>query len=461
MSALQSDPSGPWKGTIRVPGDKSISHRALIFGGLAVGETRVSGLLEAEDVLATADAMRALGAEITKDPDGTWRIIGVGIGGLVEPDRVLDLGNSGTGVRLLLGVVATHPITTMFTGDTSLCSRPMGRVINPLTEMGAQFTARGDNRLPLTVVGSHRPLPITYRTPVPSAQVKSAILLAGLNTPGITQVIEATPTRDHTERMLVKFGANVSISEVAAEADGAGGHSISLVGQPELKSTEVIVPADPSSAAFLAVAGLIIPGSELELGNVGVNPLRAGLFGVLADMDADLTRSNESEIGGEPVADFIVRGGIRGGNGLKGVTVPAGHAPSMIDEFPILAMAAACATGTSRFEGLAELRIKESDRLSAIVDGLTAAGVTITATDDSIEIKGCGGPPPGGATIDCQHDHRIAMAFLVLGAAAKEPITVTGAETIATSWPGFDETCNGLGARIAASDAAPANIQNA
>ncbi|HJN03698.1 MAG TPA: 3-phosphoshikimate 1-carboxyvinyltransferase [Alphaproteobacteria bacterium] len=436
MTVLRSDPVSSLRGTVRVPGDKSISHRALILGALAVGETTITGLLEGADVLATAGALRALGANVERRADGVWIVRGVGVGGLAEPETVLDLGNSGTGVRLLMGAVASHPITVLFTGDKSLRSRPMERIATPLSLMGAQTVARAGCRLPLAIIGTARPMPITYRTPVPSAQVKSAVLLAALNAPGRTCVIEVRPTRDHTERLLRRFGAAVDIE------DSGEGRAVSVTGEPELRPCTIDVPADPSSAAFLTVAALIRPDSEVRLTGVGMNPLRAGLYETLQEMGADFTLENQSDAGGEPVADLIVRGGA-----MTGVAVPATRVPAMIDEIPVLAVAAACAEGETRLEGLSELRIKESDRLAAIAAGLTACGVDVTGSNDSLVVRGTA-TPAGGATIDSQHDHRIAMAFLVLGMAARAPVAVTGAETIATSFPGFADLANSLGGRI-------------
>lgn len=429
------------KGAPALPGDKSISHRALMLGALSVGETTVRGLLEGEDVLHTAQALRALGAEIERDETGTWRIHGVGVGGLGEAAQTLDMGNSGTAARLMMGLVASHAFTSFFTGDASLCRRPMGRVAEPLRRMGAQVIAREGGRMPLAVVGTAEPLPITYRVPVPSAQVKSAVLFAGLNAPGITTVIEPQPTRDHTERMLRAFGAEIEVSE----RDG-GARAILLTGQPELTPRAVTVPADISSAAFPLAAALLVPGSEVTLRGVGTNPLRAGLLTTLAEMGAEITRQNARDDAGEPVADLIVSKTAR----LTGVVVPAARAPSMIDEYPILAALAATAHGVSRFDGLAELRVKESDRLAAIAAGLRANGVTAEIEGDSLTIHGCGGPVPGGGMVSTQMDHRIAMAFLVLGLAAKAPITVDDGTMIDTSFPDFVELMNGLGANIAA-----------
>jgi 3-phosphoshikimate 1-carboxyvinyltransferase len=427
------------KGTPALPGDKSISHRALMLGSIAIGETVVRGLLEGEDVLHTAAALEALGAEIRRDGAGTWHIHGTGVGGLGEPDRVLDMGNSGTAARLLMGLVASHSFVSFFTGDASLCRRPMGRIAEPIERMGARVIARTGGRMPLAVTGTAEPLPITYRLPMASAQVKSAVLLAGLNAPGITTVIEPQPTRDHSERMLRAFGAMV---ETHARDDGA--RAIMLTGQPELRPQTLGVPADISSAAFPLVAALLVPGSEVTLSGVGVNPLRAGLLATLEEMGAGMRMENRREEAGEPVADLVVTSKGQ----LRGVRVPAERAPTMIDEYPILAVAAAVAKGGSRFDGLAELRVKESDRLSAIAAGLRANGVKLEIDGDSLSIEGCDGPVPGGGTVATHMDHRIAMAFLVLGLAARAPVTVDDGRMIETSFPGFVALMNGLGARI-------------
>lgn len=427
-------------GSARVPGDKSISHRALMFGALAVGESRVEGLLEGDDVLRTAAAMRALGAEVERLEDGTWRLFGRGVGGLMEPADVLDLGNAGTGARLLMGLVATHPFTTFFTGDASLRSRPMKRVSEPLTRMGARFFTRDGGRLPGAVIGTHSPVPITYELPVASAQVKSAILLAGLNTPGTTTVIEKEATRDHTELMLKNFGASVEVERLED-----GRRAISVTGFPELTGRHVVVPSDPSSAAFPVVAAVIVPGSDLVLPGIGMNPLRTGLFQTLRDMGADIHFDNPREEGGEPVADLIIKH-----SRLHGVDVPAVRAPSMIDEYPVLAVAAAFASGTTRMFGLSELRVKESDRFAAVMRGLIACGVKVEENGDTMIVHGTGTPPQGGATIAVNLDHRIAMSFLVMGMASQQAVTVDDAEAIETSFPGFSELMNGLGAKIAA-----------
>jgi 3-phosphoshikimate 1-carboxyvinyltransferase len=428
-------------GTARVPGDKSISHRALMIGALAVGESELHGLLEGEDVLRTATALRALGAEIERGGDGVWRVRGRGIGGLSAPDDVLDMGNSGTGARLLMGVLASHPLTAVLTGDASLRSRPMARVAAPLVEMGARITAREGCRLPLTVIGTGDAMPICYRLPVPSAQVKSAILLAGLNAPGKTTVIEPRATRDHSELMLRYFGAEL---ETEASEDGL---AITLTGQPELTGRRVRVPADPSSAAFAAVAAVLLPGSKVCLPDVGINPHRCGLFETLREMGADLSFARRREEAGEPVADILVGGGVTGGP-LTGIEVPASRAPSMIDEYPILAMAAACARGTTTMHGLGELRVKESDRLAAVARGLAACGVAVEEGADSLVVHGLGGRPPGGATIASGLDHRIAMSFLVLGLVAEQPVGIDDGAPIETSFPGFVNLMASLGAKI-------------
>lgn len=420
------------------PGDKSISHRALMLGASAVGETRIRGLLEAEDVLATAAALRALGADIEREPDGTWRVHGAGTGALESPSRPLDLGNSGTGVRLLMGLVATQPTLVILTGDESLSRRPMKRVAAPLVEMGARIIGRDGDRLPLVVEGAREPIPIEYRLPIPSAQVKSAILLAGLNAPGETTVHEPAPTRDHTERMLVHFGARLDIA-----TDPDGGRRITLTGESDLRGAAVEVPADPSSAAFLAVASLIVPGSEITLPGVGINPTRTGLFQTLVEMGADLVFTNERLAAGEPVADLIVRS-----SGLQGIEVPASRAPSMIDEYPVLAAAAACARGRTVFRGIGELRVKESDRLSAVAAGLAACGVRVEAGDDWLAIEGGDGPPAGGGTVATHYDHRIAMSFLILGLATPEPVAIDDGRAIATSFPSFIELVHAAGGRI-------------
>jgi 3-phosphoshikimate 1-carboxyvinyltransferase len=428
---------GPLAGRAAIPGDKSISHRALMLGALAVGTTRIEGLLEGEDVHATAAALRAMGVGVTRHGPGAWTVDGVGVGGLQAPDDVLDLGNSGTSARLLCGLLAGHGFAAILTGDASLRKRPMGRVTTPLAAMGARFETREGGLMPMTVHGSDDLLPIEYTLPVASAQVKSAVLLAGLHAPGETTVIEPAATRDHTERMLAHMGADI------ASTDTAAGRRITVAGQPELTPADVRVPADPSSAAFPAVAAALVAGSEVRLPGIGMNPARAGLFTTLDEMGADIARENPREEGGEPVADLVVRAAR-----MSGVTVPAERAPSMIDEYPVLAVAAACATGTTVFEGVGELRVKESDRLAAIAAGLAACGVTVAAEADRLTIAGCGGPPPGGATIATGLDHRIAMSFLILGLVADAPVTVDDARPIETSFPGFIDLMRGLCADI-------------
>lgn len=438
--ALRSQSTTGLTGEIRVPGDKSISHRALMFGALAVGETVIDGLLEGEDVLATAAAMRQLGAEVTRDEaDGCarWHVWGRGIGGLTEPADVLDMGNSGTSARLLMGLLATHPFFSVMTGDASLRRRPMKRVTDPLGLFGAEFRSREGGRLPLAVMGTGEAVPVTYETPVASAQVKSAVLLAGLNAPGETTVTEAVATRDHTERMLGHFGATVRVEE-----DGPK-RIVTLTGQPELKAAPVVVPGDPSSAAFPVVAALLVPDSHVLIRNVGTNPLRFGLYETLKEMGADVILRNERVEGGEPVADLEVRA-----TGLTGIDVPAERAASMIDEYPILSVAAACASGTTRMNGLAELRVKESDRLTAMAEGLARCGATVTVEGDDLIVEGTGTPPRGGATIAVNLDHRIAMSFLVLGMVTEQPVAVDDGSAIDTSFPGFARLMNDLGARI-------------
>ncbi len=438
MKAVISCKANALSGNITVPGDKSISHRVLILGSIAVGETHVEGLLEGEDVLAAAAAMRALGAKISRDDAGLWTVIGCGVGGLHEPDQILDMGNSGTAARLLMGLVGTQRFTSTFTGDESLNSRPMERVMVPLRQMGAQFTSRSGGRLPITVSGSELIKPIEYELPVASAQVKSAILLAGLNAPGKTTVIEPQPTRDHSERMLRHFGA-----EVLTENLNGGGVKITLTGQPELEARDITVPADMSSAAFPIAAALIVPGSNLLIRNVGMNPLRAGLINTLQEMGGKITIENSRGEDGEPLADLRVEA-----SQLHGITVPASRAPSMIDEYPVLSVVATCATGTTHMEGLAELRVKESDRLAAMATGLAACGVQIEETEDSLTVHGSDQPIDGGALIAANLDHRIAMAFSVLGMVSLNPVTIDDGSPIATSFPGYIELMNYLGAKI-------------
>jgi 3-phosphoshikimate 1-carboxyvinyltransferase len=434
---ISGKPSAPLNGRIAVPGDKSISHRALMFGALAIGETRITGLLTGEDVLRTAAAMRALGAEVIRDADGTWRVAGRGIGGLTEPADVLDMGNSGTAARLLCGILASHPLFAVMTGDASLRGRPMRRVIDPLTATGARFTAREGGRLPLAIQGARDALPLDYRVPVPSAQVKSAVLLAGLNSPGITRVEEPEATRDHSENMLRHFGATVRV-----EIDGAA-RIIELEGQPELQAADVVVPGDPSSAAFPLVAALLVAGSKVTIPAVGLNPLRTGLLTCLREMGADIVILNPRIEGGEPVGDLEITGGP-----LRSVDVPPERAPSMIDEYPVLAVAAACAAGTTRLRGLKELRVKESDRLAATAALLTVNGAKVEIEGDDMIVHGTGTPPAGGGMVETHMDHRIAMSAIVLGMATASPVTADDAGFIDTSFPGFVDLMNGLGAAI-------------
>ncbi len=422
-----------------MPGDKSISHRALMFGALAVGETRISGMLEGEDVLRTAAAMRALGAEIVRERDGVWRVAGRGIGGLIEPADVLDMGNSGTAARLLCGILASHPVFAVMTGDASLRRRPMRRVTDPLAACGARFVGRDGGRLPLAIEGTGQALPFDYRVPVPSAQVKSAILLAGLNARGTSRVEEPEATRDHTENMLRHFGATVRV-EVAGN-----GRVIGLDGQPELTAADIAVPADPSSAAFPLVAALIVPGSEVTLAGVGLNPLRTGLLATLAEMGADISVANRREAGGEPVGDLTVRHGA-----LRGADVPPERAPSMIDEYPVLAALACYANGVTRMRGLRELRVKESDRLAATAAMLAACGARAEIEGDDLIVHATGAAPPGGGLVATHMDHRIAMSALVLGLATADPVAVDDASFIDTSFPGFAALMRGLGADFGA-----------
>jgi 3-phosphoshikimate 1-carboxyvinyltransferase len=435
---LTSRRSGPLRGRVRVPGDKSISHRALILGALAVGETRISGLLEGEDVLNTGKAVRALGAEVERTGVGAWRLHGVGVAGFAEPAAPLDFGNSGTGCRLMLGAVAGCPIAASFDGDTSLRKRPMRRVLEPLERMGAHTLAANDGRLPLRLAGARDPIPIVYEPPVASAQLKSAVLLAGLAAPGETVVIEAEATRDHTEKMLTHFGADVRV-----EPHGPHGRRITLAGQPELVPRPIVVPADPSSAAFPLLAAAITPGSEVILEGVMLNPLRSGLLDTLVEMGAAIERLNVRIEGGEEVADLLVRGGA-----LRGVEVPAARAPAMIDEYPILAVAASFAEGTTAMRGLKELRVKESDRLAGTADMLRANGVTVEIDGDDLFVAGRG-RAPGGGLVATHMDHRLAMSALVMGLASAQPVTIDDGSFIATSFPDFVGLMRGLGADIA------------
>ena len=426
-------PPAPLHGSIAVPGDKSISHRALMFGALAVGETTITGLLQGEDVLRTAAAMRALGAEVTHTPDGVWRVAGRGVGGLIEPDDVLDMGNSGTAARLLSGILASHPFFSVITGDASLRSRPMRRVSLPLAACGARITTRANGSLPMAIEGAREALPLDYDVPVPSAQVKSAVLLCGLNAAGITRVFEREATRDHSENMLRHFGAEVTVNEIGH------GREILLRGQPELRAADVIVPGDPSSAAFPMVAALLVPGSRVLLRGVGLNPLRTGLFTTLREMGAALTILNGRVEGGEEVGDILVEHIM-----LRAVDVPPERAPSMIDEYPILAVAAASARGITRMRGLKELRAKESDRLAATAAMLTANGVKVEIEGDDLLVYGNGAPPPGGGLVVTHMDHRLAMSGLVFGLSTLDPVTIDDVTFVDTSFPGFTGLMNGL-----------------
>lgn len=439
MKPLTSRKSSALTGAARVPGDKSISHRAIMFGALTVGETIISGLLEGEDVLHTAQAMRQLGATIEKGGDGLWRIFGVGIGGLQQPDGDLEMGNSGTSTRLLMGLVGGHPVSAKFTGDASLTKRPMRRVITPLEMMGVTFEAAEGGRLPLIVKGAQDIMPIEYRLPVASAQVKSAILLAGLNARGATTVIEDTPTRDHTENMLRHFGLEVTVENI-----GNGAMAVSVKGQQEMQPCAVDVPGDPSSAAFPTVAALLSEKSEIRLSRICINPTRDGIYKTLIEMGADIKFEHVKTEAGEKVADIVVKG-----SALKGVEVPASRVASMIDEFPVLAVAASCANGTTKMTGLEELRVKESDRLLVMAEGLKACGVNLEMGEDSLTIHGTGKPPKGGANITTELDHRIAMSFLVLGSVTAEPVAIDDSSPINTSFPNFVKLMNELGTEIA------------
>ncbi len=424
-------------GSVTVPGDKSISHRSLMLSALAIGESRVEGLLEGEDVLATAAAMRAMGATIERDEDGVWHIHGVGVGGLLQPETALDMGNSGTSTRLLMGLLASHDLTATFTGDASLSKRPMARVTQPLSRTGASFTTSPGDRLPLTMKGACPAVPLDYTLPVASAQVKSAILLAGLNTPGITRVVEPIPTRDHSERMLRGFGAEL---KVEVQADGT--RIITLVGEAELKPQNIVVPGDPSSAAFPMVAALLVPGSQVTIANVGLNDTRAGLIDLLREMGGSIEVVNAREVGGEPVGDLIVTA-----SALKGVEPDPARAPSMIDEYPVAFIAAAFAEGRSIFRGLEELRVKESDRIATMAEGLRAIGVTVEELEDGIIIEGSGGALlPGGGPIATKLDHRIAMSFAVAGLVSKDGVTIDDMRPVATSFPTFLPLLQTLGA---------------
>jgi 3-phosphoshikimate 1-carboxyvinyltransferase len=436
---MTSHRCGPLTGEAQVPGDKSISHRSLILGAMAVGETRISGLLEGEDVLDTAKAMQAFGAEVTNHGGGNWSVHGVGVGGYAEPDQVIDCGNSGTGVRLIMGAMATCPISATFTGDASLNKRPMARVTDPLELFGTQAVGRSGGRLPMTIVGAQEPVPVRYTVPVPSAQVKSAVLLAGLNAPGKTVVIEQEATRDHTERMLAGFGADITVE------DTEEGRVITLTGQPELKPQVIAVPRDPSSAAFPVCAALIVPGSDVLVPGIGLNPTRAGLFTTLREMGADLTYENEREEGGEPVADLRAKYSPN----MKGITVPPERAASMIDEYPVLSVVASFAEGKTMMAGVKELRVKESDRIDAMAVGLRANGVTVEEGEDWWAVTGLGPDGvPGGATCESHLDHRIAMSFMVMGMGTQNPVSVDDGGPIQTSFPIFTPLMTALGAKL-------------
>ncbi|MDB5505081.1 MAG: 3-phosphoshikimate 1-carboxyvinyltransferase [Tardiphaga sp.] len=437
-SPLTARKSAALNGRARVPGDKSISHRALILGALAVGETRIAGLLEGEDVLNTAKAMQALGAQVERTGDFAWSVRGVGVSGFAAPKHALDFGNSGTGCRLVMGAVAGCPISAIFDGDASLRSRPMRRIVDPLELMGARVTDSQDGgRLPLTLRGARDPLPIVYRTPVASAQIKSAVLLAGLSAPGVTTVIESEASRDHTELMLKHFGA-----QIVSEKEGIHGRKIALTGQPELRGADVVVPADPSSAAFPIVAALIVAGSDIVLTDVMTNPLRTGLFTTLREMGASIEESEVRGDAGEPMAQFRVRA-----SQLRGVVVPPERAPSMIDEYLVLAVAASFAEGTTTMRGLQELRVKESDRLEATAAMLRVNGVKVEIVGDDLIVEGTG-HVPGGGLVATHMDHRIAMSALVMGLASDKPVTIDDTAFIATSFPDFIPMMRRLGAEF-------------
>ena len=429
------------RGAAAIPGDKSISQRALILGALAIGETRVTGLLESGDVLSTAGALRAFGARIERDGPGAWRVNGMGVGGWAAPAQVLDFGNSGTGSRLVMGAMATTPITAVFTGDASLQSRPMGRVLEPLTLYGAIYTARPRGLMPVTLTGAMRPICVDHKVAVASAQVKSAMILAALNAPGRSRIEQAALTRDHTEKMLTAFGAQIAVEELKD-----GGEAVHVTGEVDLKACAVEVPRDPSSAAFALVAALIVPGSEVSLPAILLNPRRIGLIETLLEMGAKIEIKNVRESGGEKIGDLMVRHSV-----LKGVTVPAERAPSMIDEYPILSIAASFAEGATMMQGLEELRVKESDRLSAIARGLEANGVAFSEAPDSLTVRGRGPDGvPGGGTVTTHMDHRIAMSFLTMGMASRAPVTVDDVAMIATSFPEYQDLMRGLGATLEA-----------
>ena len=437
---LSAARSAGLSGRLRPPGDKSVSHRALIFGLLCVGETTIEGLLEGEDVLRTAEACGALGALVARTGPGAWSVRGAGLGSLLTPAHTLDFGNAGTGSRLMMGLVGGHAIKARFDGDASLRKRPMRRILEPLLLQGARVLEEAEGgRFPIVLQGTAEPLPIEYTTPVASAQIKSAVLLAGLNSPGRTTVIEREASRDHTEKMLVHFGAKVDV-----EPFGEYGRKVTLTGRPQLRAAHVRVPADPSSAAFPLAAALIVPGSDVTLEGVMTNPLRSGLVTTLLEMGADITLENRRSEGGEEVADLHVRYSPN----LRGVEVPPQRAPSMIDEYPILAVVAAFAAGATVMRGLSELRVKESDRLAAIAAGLTANGVDCKIVGDDLYVNGGAGAAKGGGFVETHLDHRIAMSFLVMGLAAREPVAIDDARMIATSFPTFRAAMGALGAQF-------------
>jgi len=443
FSPLAARKSGVLKGRVTAPGDKSVSHRALILGALTVGETKITGLLEAEDVLNTAEAMRRLGADVVHRGEGEWRVHGVGVGGFREPPDVLDFGNSGTGVRLTMGAVATVPITTIFTGDASLRRRPMRRVLDPLSLFGAVAESREGGFLPVTLKGARTPFPIEHRLQVASAQVKSALLLAALNVPGRSTIIERAATRDHTERMIKAFGGTIAVEPLP---DGAS--AIHVTGEAEFKPTPIAVPSDPSSAAFPLVAALIVPGSDITITSVMLNPRRIGLIETLKEMGADITITNVRDNGGEGIGDLVVRH-----SALRGTDVPPERAPTMIDEYPVLAVAAAFAQGRTTMRGLEELRVKESDRLAAVAAGLKANGVRVVESSDGMIVEGQGADGVlGGGDVLTHMDHRIAMSFLVMGLASRNRVRVDDGSMIATSFPNFQDLMGGIGAAIARSD---------
>ena len=436
---MTSRKSGPLKGVANVPGDKSISHRSLILGAMAIGETRIEGLLEGQDVLDTAKAMRSFGATVTDHGGGNWSVQGVGVGGFCEPETVIDCGNSGTGVRLLMGAMSTHPISATFTGDGSLNKRPMARVTDPIALFGAKAHGRTGGRLPMTIHGAKHPVPVHYTVPVPSAQVKSAVLLAGLNAPGKTVIIEPEATRDHTERMLAGFGAEITVE------DSPEGRVITLTGQPELNPQNITVPRDPSSAAFPVCAALICEGSDVLIPNIGLNPTRAGLFTTLREMGANLRYENERIEGGEPVADLRARFSPN----MVGIEVPPERAASMIDEYPILSVIAAFASGKTVMRGVKELRVKESDRIEAMATGLRANGVEVEDGEDWWIVSGQGSNTVrGGGLCATYLDHRIAMSFVIMGMASKDPVKIDDGSPIVTSFPIFEELMTGLGGAI-------------